>query len=98
MSPRAEVAAAALGVVLLIGAGAWLERRPETQDARRRLNSQAVPTPLLDTGKLGTLLQRADLVEDVPNDGALFSPTIGGTLEDDPFVFRRKARVGNRAA
>ena len=94
MSPRAEVAAAALGVVLLIGAGAWLERRPETQDARRRLNSQAVPAPLLDTGKLGTLLQRADLVEDVPNDGALFSPTIGGTLEDDPFVFRRKARVG----
>lgn len=93
MSSRAEAFAAALGIVLLIGAGAWLERRPELQQTRRRLASQAVPAPLLDTGKLGALLQRTDLVEDVPNDGELFEPTTGASPADELLVFRRKARV-----
>jgi hypothetical protein len=94
VGPRASMAAA--GVAALVGFGAWLEQRPESRPLRERLQSSEVPAPLLNNGKLGVLLQRADLVDDVENVGRVFPPTIGGLEGDDPLVFRRKGRVGDR--
>jgi CotH kinase protein len=66
------------------------------QPLKERLQSRQVPAALLDSGVLGGLLQRSDWVDDVPNGGTLFPRTGRGTGDGalDPFVFRRKARVG----
>ena len=94
MKPRPLELCAVFGGALLFAAlGAWLEGREELAPLRERMQVQEVPAPLLDTGRLGALLQRADLVDNVPNDGTVY-PIRFGTNEDEPLVFRRKAQVG----
>lgn len=81
------------GAVLVGVLGYWVENQPGLRRLRRRLQPLVVPRPLLDTGQLGSLLQRGDLVQTVPNDGRLYRS--GRRLDDDePLLFRRKSRVG----
>ncbi|MFT7679761.1 MAG: hypothetical protein ACI8QC_003766 [Planctomycetota bacterium] len=98
MGRNAAFLGALLGAGLFCAGGAWLDQSPQQQHLRERLQTRQVPSPLLDSGMLGSILQRSDLVGQVPNDGQLYTPT---AEEDESkrealeqLVFRRKSRVG----
>lgn len=86
---------ALIGAGLFCAGGALLDQSPQQQSLRNRLQTQQVPSALLDSGILGSLLQRADYVDEVPNDSTLYAPTLDNDEEPDPLIFRRKSRIGD---
>lgn len=95
MGRNAAFFGALIGAGLFCAGGAYLDQSPQQQHLRNRLQTRQVPSALLNSGVLGSLLQHADLVSEVPNDSGLYSPTLGNGEELEPLVFRRKSRIGD---
>ena len=85
-----------LALAGFLGIGLFLERSPIFATARSAMQSNRVPTGLLNTGGFGEALKELQLIRAVPNDFETFPRSEDGQPVLGDNVFQRKRFVGER--
>lgn len=82
-------------LLLLIAGGFWLEHSARFESIKHALQSQTVPTAILNYGAMGKILKQLAIISAVPNDYSRFSASVQGREVDiHANIFQKKRQVG----